>query len=251
MTSTAFLTTSWDDGHPNDFRVADLLQKYDLPGTFYIPRTSEFGTMSEPAISELGSRFEIGAHTLNHVVLTQTDDSTANREIADSKAWLENLLGADCTVFCYPQGKFRKVHLSYVREAGFLGARTVELVATRTPTGTGIPLIMPTSIQALAHPRATYIRNLLKRRAMRGLWTYARLGAPLEWESLAELLLYEAQSTSGTFHLWGHSWELREEAQWARLETVLGFISELRFDFNRVTNGGLCRQLLAAEPPDS
>ena len=29
----AFLTTSWDDGHPHDFRVAELLTKYGLAGT--------------------------------------------------------------------------------------------------------------------------------------------------------------------------------------------------------------------------
>src|SRR5438477_127046 len=34
------LTTSWDDGHVLDFKVADLLSKYDLTGTFYIPRNA-------------------------------------------------------------------------------------------------------------------------------------------------------------------------------------------------------------------
>ena len=34
MGRVAYITTSWDDGHPLDFRVAELLAKYGLPGTF-------------------------------------------------------------------------------------------------------------------------------------------------------------------------------------------------------------------------
>ena len=33
----AILTTSLDDGHPLDLKLADLLAKYCVPGTFYIP----------------------------------------------------------------------------------------------------------------------------------------------------------------------------------------------------------------------
>ena len=31
-----FVTTSWDDGHVLDHKVANLLESYDLPGTFYV-----------------------------------------------------------------------------------------------------------------------------------------------------------------------------------------------------------------------
>ena len=37
---------SWDDGHPLDVRVAYLLAKYGLRGTFYIPGGAEHGTMT-------------------------------------------------------------------------------------------------------------------------------------------------------------------------------------------------------------
>ena len=33
-----WITTSWDDGHTLDLRLADLLDKYDLRGTFYVAR---------------------------------------------------------------------------------------------------------------------------------------------------------------------------------------------------------------------
>jgi len=33
----AIVTTSWDDGHPSDLKLVELLRKYDVPATFYIP----------------------------------------------------------------------------------------------------------------------------------------------------------------------------------------------------------------------
>jgi hypothetical protein len=34
MKRVAYITTSWDDGHPLDLRVAELLAKYGLKDTF-------------------------------------------------------------------------------------------------------------------------------------------------------------------------------------------------------------------------
>jgi hypothetical protein len=44
--SFAFLTASWDDGHPLDFRIADMLERYGLTGTFYVPSRAETTVMS-------------------------------------------------------------------------------------------------------------------------------------------------------------------------------------------------------------
>jgi putative transposase len=33
----AVVTTSWDDGHPLDLKLAELLKKYDIPATLYMP----------------------------------------------------------------------------------------------------------------------------------------------------------------------------------------------------------------------
>src|SRR5689334_11751921 len=76
-----YITTSWDDGHQLDLRVAELLTKYRLHGTFYIPKAAENGTMKAAQVRELSRAFEIGAHTLHHVVLTSTTDQQAWQEI--------------------------------------------------------------------------------------------------------------------------------------------------------------------------
>jgi hypothetical protein len=44
-----YITTSWDDGHPSDLRVAELLIKHGLRGTFYVPMTAQTATLTAPA----------------------------------------------------------------------------------------------------------------------------------------------------------------------------------------------------------
>jgi peptidoglycan/xylan/chitin deacetylase (PgdA/CDA1 family) len=40
MTGQPYLTVSVDDGSVSDMRAADLLEKYGLKATFYIPATN-------------------------------------------------------------------------------------------------------------------------------------------------------------------------------------------------------------------
>src|SRR5204862_6812081 len=52
------VTTSWDDGAPQDLRLADLLAKHDLPACFYVPRANaEHPVLDARALGELGRRF--------------------------------------------------------------------------------------------------------------------------------------------------------------------------------------------------
>ncbi len=128
MRAAATITTSWDDGHPLDFRVAELLANYGLRGTFYVPRTAPTGTMTAVQVRELSSSFEIGAHTVHHVDLTRVTPENARQEIVDAKAWLEDTTGRPCAMFCPPLGRYSIRHLEMVRQAGFGGLRSVELL---------------------------------------------------------------------------------------------------------------------------
>jgi len=113
------ITTSWDDGHPMDLRVAELLTRYGLPGTFYVPLSNSRPTLSTAEIRGLSQEFEIGAHTVNHVRLTALADSEAQEQVTDSKKQLEDILGKPCSIFCFPGGSYSKIHFRMLREAGF------------------------------------------------------------------------------------------------------------------------------------
>jgi peptidoglycan/xylan/chitin deacetylase (PgdA/CDA1 family) len=78
---------------------------------------------------------EIGAHTVSHPVLTICDDASARREIADSRAKLEALLGERIGLFAYPNGKlgldYTQVHTKIVAELGFDAALSTNMGASR------------------------------------------------------------------------------------------------------------------------
>lgn len=238
--SCATLTTSWDDGHPRDLRVAEMLIKHGIPGTFYVPRSAETGTMSPAQLRELARGFEIGAHTLNHVVLTETPAVQANEEIAASKCWIEDQIDAACHMFCPPRGRFSRRHLTAVRQAKFLGLRTVELASLDYPRDREGLLIMPTSVQAQPHRSADYIRNFVRRAAVRNFWWYVIHGNASDWVAMARNLLDRVTARGGVFHLWGHSWELRTGAQWLRLEEVLRMMAACINMAELRNNGQIC-----------
>src|ERR1700744_3289500 len=98
-----FITTSWDDGHPSDERLADLLGKYNLKGTFYVPQVNPgHRGMKEQEIGALSRRFEIGGHTLRHVNLKSLPAAEARQEIQCIYRWLKDMVGTDPVSFCPP-----------------------------------------------------------------------------------------------------------------------------------------------------
>jgi peptidoglycan/xylan/chitin deacetylase (PgdA/CDA1 family) len=237
---TALLTTSWDDGHPLDARVAGMLGEFGLTGTFYVPRAAGSGTMSDGQLRELATHFEIGGHTLDHCYLTQAPDAEASRQISGAKAWVEDTVGKPCTMFCPPAGKYAARHVTMIRRAGYLGLRSVELLSTAPPRCRDGLRIMGTTLQAYPHSRLAYVKNTLKRGAWAYLFRCAGKAPPANWERLAENLAEEVLTSGGVFHLWGHSWEIDRTGQWAQLRRVLKRLSELFEPRCRLTNAQVC-----------
>lgn len=231
------ITTSWDDGHPLDFRIAELLYKYNLPGTFYIPKHNGKQVMiSEGQIRELAGTFEVGGHTLNHILLRTASEKVLEEEIRGCYNWLEDVLGYTPVSFCFPGGSFSKASLAAVFRYGYKLARTTELLSTAT-----IPpdCLLPTSLQVFEHSNVTYTKHLAKR----GKWK--RLGAKLlrypstDLVTLTSQYLDKIEEDGGGFHLWGHSWEIEAFGLWNKLEELLRLLAA-RKDFAFVSNGQLC-----------
>lgn len=250
-TFRAAMTTSWDDGHPLDFRVAELLSRYELDGTFYIPRRSQRPTMTETQVRELSHQFEIGAHTMDHLILTHLNDADARRQIADSKTWVEQVTGQPCLMFCPPTGRYALAHLDEARKQKYVGWRTVEFMSCACPRVVDGLCVMPTTLQAHPHRAVRYVRNFVKRGALGNFWNWIVRGHchSGDWPRLATAMLEHVRQTGGVFHLWGHSWELEEAGQWQRLETVLGWMQRTLADLPCLTNGGICRNAVEGEMP--
>jgi O-antigen/teichoic acid export membrane protein/peptidoglycan/xylan/chitin deacetylase (PgdA/CDA1 family) len=75
---------------------------------------------------DMTSPLEFEAPTLSHPNLPRIPEADARREIEQSKAELEELLGRDVTVFCYPGGFFGERERRLVEAAGYAYGLTCE-----------------------------------------------------------------------------------------------------------------------------
>ncbi len=224
-------TTSWDDGHLLDLRVAGLLAHYGFKGTFYVCRDGQAGGALNPKqIKMLAEHHEIGAHTLTHPSLPKCDDAALKEEIGGSKEWLEDILGKPVTMFAYPYGHYGDRVVAAVKKAGFLGARTTEDLQWHDKD----PFRLSTTVQVHPFP----FRPIANRRFIQPFSTHRprlkELGVTL-WQSrklrtMAEAVLRYAETHGKTwFHLWGHSWSLERYGLWKDFEAILKIVSKTPF----------------------
>ncbi len=247
----AIVTTSWDDGHPLDLRVAEMLARYGLTGTFYVPfRGPNYpanGVMDGAAMRELSRDFEIGAHTMTHGDLTVMGERQVRAEMADSKRYVEDVTGEECRTFAPPGGRFGRGQLRIAAETGFRGFRTVELMNLGMPGVREGLAVMPTTLQVYPHGAGTYLRNAARRWRLGNVATYLAHARGAELPRAAEELVAAAIERGGVFHLWGHSWEIEEGGLWGVLDEVLGALYAERGRWRRATNEELCEEALRDE----
>jgi hypothetical protein len=232
-----FITVSIDDGAMTDLRTAELLSKYGLQATFYIPATNpERPVMPSSQIRELSNHFEIGAHTLNHVTLTSLSASEAWEEISGSKQWTEDTIGKPVVSFCYPRGKVNSLMHGLVKKAGFAGARTCFFNLHTFPRN---PFLWGVSTHAYSHSKAIQLRHAALEGNFAGLLNFVRTyNSETDWQQHFLYGLDHVEQYGGIAHLYLHSWEIDELDQWNRLEAVFAAISQ-RACFDRLTNGAL------------
>jgi len=226
------VTTSWDDGHLLDLRLAQMLQDAGLKGTFYVaPGSREFperDLLSSRQVNDLSGAFEIGAHTLTHPRLTRVSLADARREIAGSKLALEEITGKEITTFCYPGGAYTAAHVQMVRDAGYRYARTVGRYAFTVRN----PYEAPTTLHAYRH------WSDLADMARFARFRPQRFARYLQWDELAKAMFDHTAEVGGVYHLWGHSWEIDQHGDWERLASVFSYIAG-RPEVIYATNGDL------------
>jgi len=191
--------SSFDDGHSLDMTVAELLKRYNLPAVFYVPNNAD---LTPEEIIELADRFEIGGHTYSHPAdMKLLDRDMQELEINTNKYWLESILGGRITKFCYPRGRYNETTIELVELAGYESARTTEVLKTITGTN---PFTQPTTVHI--YQRKEY--------------------GEYDWYDVAVKFAEYASTTGGTFHLWGHSWEISKFNNWGKLEELFKHLTE-------------------------
>jgi peptidoglycan-N-acetylglucosamine deacetylase len=225
MATPRIVTTSWDDGDARDLRLAEMLRSRGIAGTFYIPiqpyRSPALTHSELRALSAEG--FEIGAHSVSHKHLWQLSAQELAEEINPCKPILEDIIGTEVRMFCYPRGRYDAAAMRMVKQAGYWGARTVRLLTTRSEFN---PFEMPTTVEAVENPRLSYFKNAARARSIESLEAclaqMTRLG---NWVELGKKLFDSVLEQGGVWHLWGHSWMIDESNQWKNLEEMLDYVS--------------------------
>lgn len=225
MEKRIVVTTSWDDGFQADMRLAELLRSKGITGTFYVPITPYCGRRSlDPSqLRTLSAEgFEIGAHGFSHKLLWNLSTEELAKEISPCKPILQEILGADVRMFCYPKGRYDLNVVRALKEAGYSGARTVRMLAT---SGAFDPFEMPTTVQVIPQPRFNYVKNVVRSRKLETarvcLTNMTRLG---NWVELGKALFDSVLESGGIWHLYGHSYEIDELCLWTDLEEILNYI---------------------------
>lgn len=145
---------SFDDGYRDVAENAlPILEQHGFEATVFVATAVVGGSarfdwydeqpavLSWPEITELdrGGTLRFEAHTRTHPNLLALSEDAARREIAGSKADLEERLERPVDVFCYPAGLYRREHRELVADAGFRAAATCDRGANQPG---GDPLLL-------------------------------------------------------------------------------------------------------------
>lgn len=222
------VTTSWDDGHPLDIRLAELLSSYGIMGTFYVPiHYGDNPLLTKHQLLTLRQMgMEIGSHTLRHAILTKLTKDEMLHEMSESKRILEDMCQEVITSICYPGGKFNRTVCSVSREAGYKLARTTCAFRTEIQFN---PYCMPVSFQFFPHTHSIHIRHAIKQGNLKGMINWIR-----HWNMENDLIKIAVTgfdyvlAYGGILHIWGHSWEIEQFGLWRVLEEVLQHVARKR-----------------------
>lgn len=201
------VTFSYDDGVYNDMRLCELFDKYGAKCTFNL-NTVHIGEEGRPDpkfYREISDRHEIACHGYTHPFFERLPLSTLMSEVYEDKKALEDLIGKPIIGMAYPYGTWNRDAIDVISACGLKYARVT------APTN-----------------RFVYPDNWLE-------WTptcHHRDALGL----VDAFLAIQNWMQLPMFYVWGHSYEFREEGDWAMMEELLKKLSE-KDDVWYATNG--------------
>jgi peptidoglycan/xylan/chitin deacetylase (PgdA/CDA1 family) len=247
LEKSRIVTTSWDDGDHADLKLAELLQARGIRGTFYVPISFQARPLDLCQLKNLASEgFEIGAHSYSHKPLWSLPPAELAQEVGPCKTILEDMIGKEVRMFCYPLGRYDASVVRALQEAGYCGARTTRMLATRPGFS---PFQMPTTLQIFPHGPFSYLKNVARTRRLESLQTcLLQMPRPGNWLELGKRLFDKVLQEGGIWHLWGHSWEVERLGLWDDLREILDYVSG-REGVRYVRNCDLVPMLTARTSP--
>ncbi|MCS4432858.1 polysaccharide deacetylase family protein [Aquiflexum gelatinilyticum] len=134
-----YVVLTFDDGCEKFYSITyPILEKFGFPSMIYpvagyLGKQAEWGGKKLPHLKILSKSMlcelnklgvEVGAHTMDHVRLTQINRKESFYQLNECKDVLEQLLGKEIISFSYPHGDFNQETIDILKETGFLNALT-------------------------------------------------------------------------------------------------------------------------------
>ena len=204
MENKLIIITSWDDYCEENYRMAELLKKYKLPGIFFLPTERPLVDFCAKQIEDLADQgFKIGCHTKTHPLdLKILDNHQLKSEIKDCRKQLQEMANQEINWFCYPRGRYDLRVKNVVIGTGFKYARTTKILNIK-PSEDNFEI--KTAIH-VGCARKEY--------------------GDKDWLIVAfELFDKAMKKENSVFHLWGHGWEIAKFNQWEKLERLLKYLA--------------------------
>jgi len=207
-------------------RLADLLEKYKIKGTFFIPARNIGKELSQTDLILLSETHEVGSHSVTHLHLTELNEVDLLREIFLSKASIEKCIGKKVGSFAYPKGLFDDRVIEIVKRSGYACARTTHLFDIGTYSD---PFRIGTTLEAKKLPLRITVQFIQRFYPIMSRYfsvpnTYLSL-VRRDWVVLAKQLFDLVHYRGGIFHLCGHSWVVDRNDDWGKLEDLMAYIS--------------------------
>jgi len=119
-----------DDGDPSTRKFAKILDRYGLVGTYFVNNVSP---LTRRQIRSLAQRGSVEAHTVSHVALSGLDYEDQVAEIAENRAYLEEITGQPVRFLAWPYGDVNERAIEAAAAAGIvvafgLGATAADFV---------------------------------------------------------------------------------------------------------------------------
>lgn len=198
------ITFSFDDGVKQDIRLIEILNHYNLKGTFNLnsERLGLENIVAPEDVKHIYSGHEIAAHTLTHPRLPDIpDDQEVIRQVEQDRLNLSELVGYEVCGMAYPGG----------------GENNDEHVAKLIRDHTGIKY---------ARVWSTNNGFGLQKNLYRFKGTVDVYNEEKKLFELAEKFLNLQTDEPSIFYLWGHAFEFDyDPTSWDRFDELCAFIS--------------------------
>jgi peptidoglycan/xylan/chitin deacetylase (PgdA/CDA1 family) len=108
-----------DDGDPSARRFARILERNGLVGTYFVNNVSP---LTPRQIRSLAKRGSVEAHAVSHVALNGLDYADQVAEIAENRAYLEEITGQPVRFLAWPYGDVNESAIEAAEAAGIIVA---------------------------------------------------------------------------------------------------------------------------------